>query len=237
MAKITIGDIEIEVIQKDIKNVHLSVYPPHGRVRISAPLHMDLDMLRLYSISRLAWIRKHQKKIQSQPREAKREYLSKESHYYLGKRYLLVVNSQATANTVRLKHNTIELNVRPNIETTKKKELLELWYRNQLKEIVKKLIAKWEPIISVKVAEFGIKKMKTKWGTCNSEASRIWINLELAKKPIQCIEYIVVHELVHFLERNHTNRFVSIMNQHLPNWRELKDELNRLQVAHTDWGY
>jgi predicted metal-dependent hydrolase len=237
MAKITIGDIEIEVIQKDIKNVHLSVYPPHGRVRISAPLHMDLDMLRLYSISRLAWIRKHQKKIQSQPREAKREYLSKESHYYLGKRYLLVVNSQATANTVRLKHNTIELNVRPNIETTKKKELLELWYRNQLKEIVKKLIAKWEPIISVKVAEFGIKKMKTKWGTCNSEASRIWINLELAKKPIQCIEYIVVHELVHFLERNHTNRFVSIMNQHLPNWRELKDELNRLPVAHTDWGY
>jgi predicted metal-dependent hydrolase len=237
MAKITIGDIEIEVIQKDIKNVHLSVYPPHGRVRISAPLHMDLDMLRLYSISRLAWIRKHQKKIQSQPREAKREYLSKESHYYLGKRYLLVVNSQATANTVRLKHNTIELNVRPNIETTKKKELLELWYRNQLKEIVKKLIAKWEPIISVEVAEFGIKKMKTKWGTCNPEASRIWINLELAKKPIQCIEYIVVHELVHFLERNHTNRFVSIMNRHLPNWRELKDELNRLPVAHTDWGY
>jgi predicted metal-dependent hydrolase len=237
MAKITIGDIEIEVIQKDIKNVHLSVYPPHGRVRISAPLHMDLDMLRLYSISRLAWIRKHQKKIQSQPREAKREYLSKESHYYLGKRYLLVVNSQATANTVRLKHNTIELNVRPNIETTKKKELLELWYRNQLKEIVKKLITKWEPIISVKVAEFGIKKMKTKWGTCNPEASRIWINLELAKKPIQCIEYIVVHELVHFLERNHTNRFVSIMNQHLPNWRELKDELNRLPVAHIDWGY
>lgn len=237
MDKICIGDIEIDVTKKDIKNVHLSVYPPHGQVRVSAPLHMDLDMIRLYTISRLTWIRKHQRKIKSQKREAKREYLSKESHYFLGKRYLLKVKDDAAINKIRLLHSHIEMNLRHNTLREKRKELLDAWYRNQLKEIVVKQIAKWEPLMGVKVAEFGIKKMKTKWGTCNREASRIWINLELAKKPIQCIEYIVVHEMVHFSERNHTDRFVTLMNNYLPNWRELKEELNRLPVSHIDWEY
>jgi predicted metal-dependent hydrolase len=237
MDKLTISDLEIVVIKKDIKNVHLSVYPPDGHIRISAPIHMDLEMIRLYTISRLAWIRKHQKKMQSQPREAKREYLSKESHHYLGKRYLLKVRKNAHSNNVRLLHSHIELSLRTELDREKRKELMDAWYRKQLKEIVAKQIARWEPIMNIKVAEFGVKKMKTKWGTCNREASRIWLNLELAKKPIQCIEYIVVHEMVHFLERNHTNRFVSLMNNYLPDWRELKEELNRLPVSHIDWEY
>lgn len=237
MHTLTIGNLTIDIVKKEIKNIHLSVYPPHGKVRVSAPLHMELDMIRLYIISRLAWIRKHQKKMQGQSREAKRDYLSNESHYYLGKRYLLNVNAESSVNSVRLLHRQIQLNIRANADREKKKDVLDTWYRKQLKTIVQQKITKWEPIMTVKVNEFGIKKMKTKWGTCNREAGRIWINLELAKKPIQCIEYIVVHEMVHFLERNHTDLFVTLMNNYLPNWREIKEELNRLPVSHVDWDY
>lgn len=237
MQEIQLGDITVEVTQKDIKNVHLSVYPPFGQVKIAAPERMELDTIRIYAISKLSWIRKQQAKIKAQKREAPREYLTKESHYYLGKRYLLKVIEHNSSPIVKLKHNTIELYIRPETDTAKRKEILEEWYRTQLKEMVPKYIAKWELNMGVEVNDFGIKKMKTKWGTCNIEAQRIWLNLELAKKPVSCLEYIVIHEMTHLLERNHNSRFAALMNRFLPNWKEVKEELNRLPVSHTEWGY
>jgi predicted metal-dependent hydrolase len=237
MQEIQLGDITVEVTQKDIKNVHLSVYPPFGQVKIAAPERMELDTIRIYAISKLSWIRKQQAKIKAQKREAPREYITKESHYYLGKRYLLKVIEHNSSPIVKLKHNTIELYIRPETDTAKRKEILNDWYRSQLKEMVPKYILKWEKTMDVKVNEFGVKKMKTKWGTCNIEAKRIWLNLELAKKPITCLEYIIIHEMTHLLERNHNTRFVALMNSFLPNWKEVKEELNRLPVSHTEWGY
>lgn len=237
MQEIQLGDITVEVTQKDIKNVHLSVYPPFGQVKIAAPERMDLDTIRIYAISKLTWIRKQQAKIKSQKREAPREYLTKESHYYFGKRYLLKVIEHNASPIVKLKHNTIELYIRPETNTEKRKEILEEWYRSQLKVKIPELISKWEIVMGVKVNDFGIKKMKTKWGTCNIGAKRIWLNLELAKKPVSCLEYIIIHEMTHLLERNHNTRFVVLMNSFLPNWKEVKEELNRLPVSHTEWGY
>ena len=237
MQEIQLGDITVEVTQKDIKNVHLSVYPPFGQVKIAAPERMDLDTIRIYAISKLTWIRKQQAKIKSQKREAPREYLTKESHYYFGKRYLLKVIEHNASPIVKLKHNTIELYIRPETNTEKRKEILEEWYRAQLKVKIPELISKWETVMDVQVNDYGIKKMKTKWGTCNIGAKRIWLNLELAKKPVSCLEYIIVHEMTHLLERNHNTRFVALMNSFLPNWKEVKEELNRLPVSHTEWGY
>jgi predicted metal-dependent hydrolase len=237
MQEIQLGEINIEVTQKDIKNVHLSVYPPFGKVKIAAPTRMDIDTIRIYAITKLSWIRKQQIKIKSQKREAPREYLSKESHYYLGKRYLLKVTEHHAAPMVKLKHNTIEMYIRPDTNTAKRKEILDEWYRVKLKSMIPVIISKWQPIMLVEVKEFGVKKMKTKWGTCNIAAQRIWLNLELAKKPSSCLEYIVVHEMTHLLVRNHNSKFVALMNKFMPNWKEVKEDLNRLPVSHTEWGY
>jgi hypothetical protein len=237
MDTITLGAITIDVELKDIKNVHLSVYPPKGRVRIAAPLRMNLDTIRIYAISKLSWIKTQQKKFQSQVREAPRAFLSKEGHYYLGSRYLLKVIEHDAPPIINIKHKTIELRLRPNTDIEKRKAIMDEWYRAQLKEMVPAIIAKWEKTMGVSLNEFAIKKMKTKWGTCNREAKRIWLNLELAKKPFHCIEYIIVHELVHLLERNHNDRFVAYMNQFLPEWKQLKIELNKLPVSHRDWEY
>ena len=230
MQEIQLGDITIEVTQKDIKNVHLSVYPPFGQVKIAAPLRMNLDTIRIYAITKLSWIRKQQSKIKAQKREAPREYLTKESHYYLGKRYLLKVIEHNLPPIVKLKQNTIELYVRFGTDTAKRKDILDEWYRSKLKEIIPSIITKWESVMKVEVPHFGIKKMKTKWGTCNIESQRIWLNLELAKKPIICLEYIIIHEMTHLLERNHNTRFVALMNQCMPNWKEVKEELNLLPL-------
>lgn len=237
MEHIQLGEISIEVEQKNIKNLHLSVYPPKGRVRIAAPSKMKLDTIRIYAISKLSWIKKQQAKILSQKREAPREYINKESHYYLGKRYMLKVIELDTVPVVNLTHKTIELYVRPGTNTEKRKEILDNWYREQLREIANHMIANWEKKMQLKVSELGIKKMKTKWGTCNEEAKRIWLNFELVKKPSECIEYIVVHEMVHFKERNHNDKFIAYMNHFLPGWKQSKVELNRLPVSHVEWGY
>lgn len=237
MPLIKLGNINVDVVLKDIKNIHLSVYPPNGRVKIAAPLRMDLDTIRVYAISKLGWIKKQQHKIQGQEREAPREYITRESHYFFGKRYLLKLVIKNATPTVTLKHNTIELTVRPGSDVLTRQRVLERWYREKLKAIAEKLIAKWEKEMDVDVEDLGIKKMKTKWGTCNIDAKRIWLNLELAKKPSKCVEYIVVHEMVHLLERRHNDKFIAYMNKYLPEWRELKSELNRLPVSHVDWGY
>lgn len=237
MQQIKLGNITIDVEQKDIKNIHLSVYPPNGSVKIAAPLRMDLDTIRVFAINKLQWIKKQQEAFRNQEREAPREYVSKESHFFLGKRYLLRVIEHDAKPLVVVTHSKIELYVRPGTTTEKRKEILEEWYREELKKSVPAIIEKWEKVIGVNVLEFGIRKMRTKWGTCHVEAKRIWLNLELAKKPLECLEYIIVHELVHLLEPTHNDTFKAHMNHFLPKWRFYRDQLNRLPFRHTEWKY
>lgn len=237
MPQIELGNIKVEVELKNIKNIHLSVYPPNGRVKISAPNRMDLDTIRVYAISKLKWIKKKQEQFKNQERETPREYLSKESHYLFGKRYLLKVLEHNSTPFVNRTQREIIMYVRPDTPAGKKQEILDEWYRIELKKIIPDLICKWEAITGVKTKEFGVKKMRTKWGTCNPIAKRIWLNLELAKKPIECLEYIIVHELVHLLERSHNERFINYMDKYLPKWRSYKEVLNRLPISHIHWIY
>ena len=232
---IELGGIHCDVIRKNIKNVHLSVHPPQGRVTISAPLRMNLETIRLFSIAKLGWIRKQQTKIKSQKREAPREYITRESHYYLGQRYLLQVIEQNTAPHVVLKHGTIELYIRKSSSVTQRKEILQGWYRQQLKILVPQYIAMLEKKMNVKVSELRIKTMKTRWGTCNTKAKRIWLNTELAKKPIEHVEYILTHEMTHLLERKHNEKFIAYMDKFLPKWKHLKEDLNRSALGHVEW--
>lgn len=234
---IELGDISFDVIHKNIKNIHLSVHPPRGRVTIAAPLQMDLETIRLFSISKLGWIRKQQAKLMGQKRETAREYVNRESHYYLGERYLLKVVEEDAVPKIILKHNILELHVRKGTSTQQKEGILQGWYRQQLKMLVLKRLARLEKKMHVKVSEISIRTMKTKWGTCNSEVKRIWLNTELAKKPIEDIEYVLVHEMVHLLERNHNDRFVAYMDKFLPKWKHLREELNRSALGHVEWGY
>lgn len=235
MEQIELGEIKVEVVLKDIKNIHLAVHPPNGRVRIAAPERMSLDTIRVFALTKLNWIKNQQQKFRKQEREAPREYVNRESHYFLGKRFLLKVVEKEAPPSVDKKHNTLELSIRPGLSIEKKKAVMDEWYRKQLKEVIPPLIAKWEKRMKVEVGAFGIKKMKTKWGTCKREHKRIWLNLELAKKPAECIEYIVVHEMVHLLERNHNDRFVEYLNKYMPDWKIIKEQLNRLPVSHESW--
>ncbi|KAA3606309.1 MAG: M48 family peptidase [Calditrichaeota bacterium] len=237
MQKIELGNITIEVVQKDIINIHLSVYPPDGKVKIAAPTRIDLETIRVFAINKLQWIKKQQEAFRNQERETPREYISMESHYFKGKRYLLKIIEQESKPKIVLRHSKIELYVRPNTSTEKRKELIEEWYRDEMKITIPKMIKKWEKKIGVEVNEFGVKKMRTKWGTCNPVAKRIWLNLELAKKPLICLEYIVVHEMIHLLERKHNDRFIKLMNDFMPKWRFYREELNRLPFRHTEWKY
>jgi predicted metal-dependent hydrolase len=236
--EIDVNGLRVEVVRKAIKNVHLAVYPPNGRVRIAAPEHFDDEAVRLAVVSRLGWIRRKQENYVGQERQSAREFVTGESHYIQGRRYRLdvveVVGQQSVA--VRGGH-TLELRARPSTSASEREQLLLRWYRRLLRGEVAELLAKWEPIVGVEVAEWGIKKMKTRWGTCNSDARRIWINLELAKKSPACLEYIVVHELVHLIERRHNDRFGELMDRLLPRWRVHRDELNRAPLAHEAWSY
>lgn len=230
MEKIIINNIEIELTKKNIKNLHLSVHPPDGRVKISAPQYMDTDTIRLFAISKLSWIRKQQKKFINQERQPEREYVSGESHYFLGQRYLLnVIYTNKRKQGVEIRNKKyIDLYVRENTPKHLRERVMTEWYRRELKKLIPPIIAKWEPIIGVGVNEFGVKKMKTRWGSCNPKAKRIWLNLELVKKSPTCIEYVVVHEMVHLLEKSHNERFIAYMDKFLPNWRAIKAELNGL---------
>ncbi|HUH74675.1 MAG TPA: SprT family zinc-dependent metalloprotease [Chitinophagales bacterium] len=237
MHYIQLGELKIEVEQKDIKNIHLSVYPPNGTVRISAPIRMDIDTIRVYALNKLKWIKKQQETFKNQERETPREYLSKESHYFLGKRYLLKVIEHNYPPKVVLKHSKIELYIKPNSNEEKRQEILDDWYRAQLKELTPNLIKKWEEVIGVQASEVSIRKMKTKWGSCNTTTKKIILNLELSKKPLESIEYIIVHELVHLLERSHNEIFVGYMNKFMPKWRFYREELNKLPFRHIEWKY
>lgn len=233
-----IDDFTVEVIRKDIKNMHLSVYPPHGRVRIAAPLTTDDETIRLFIISKLSWIKKAQRKFLTQERQTRREFLERESHYFFGHRYLLkVIRINAPAKVIIRNKTYIDLYVRPDTDKIQCQKILNEWYRKELKKLIPSLIGKWESIIDVKVSRWGVKQMKTKWGSCNTLDKRIWINLELAKKPVQCLEYIIVHEMLHLLERHHNDRFQALLEKFLPRWKHYKDELNRFPVSHGEWSY
>ena len=224
-----VGNLVIDVVKKDIKNLHLGVYPPDGRVCIAAPLKVDDETIRLFAISKLGWIKKKQNKIQAQPRQSPREYISGESHYYKGNRYLLNVIYHAAAPKVVVRNKTyIDLYVRYGSIQEQRELVFTNWYRQQLKAEMPGLIAKWEQVIGVKTNDWGVKKMKTRWGTCNIQAKRIWLNLELIKKPQHCLEYVIVHELVHLLERNHGEHFKVYMSKFMPSWEFYKEELNCL---------
>lgn len=238
MEEITVNKIKIDLIRKDIKNIHLAVYPPTGRVRIAAPLATDEDTIRLFIISKLGWIKRSQRKIEGQERIPPREFKQRESHYFQGRRYLLnIIESELPPKVILQSKTFIDLYVKPNTPTKKRYEILTEWYRLQLKMHIPALIEKWQKIIGVTVYDWKVKQMKTMWGACNIEKGRIWLNLELAKKPEECLEYIVVHEMVHLLEKNHNERFHFLMSKYLPNWKQLKVKLNKLPISHTNWNY
>lgn len=224
-----IGEIEINIVKKNIKNLHLSVHPPDGCVRVAAPNKMNDEAIRLFVISKLKWIKEQRVRYREQKRQSARNYVSGESHYYQGDRYLLnVIPTKKKQRAELATPKQINLYVCQGATKEHREKVMIKWYRNQLKTMVPTIIKRWEKRMGVTVESWGVKLMKTKWGSCNPSAKRIWVNLELAKKSPQCLEYIVVHEMVHLLERNHNERFVAYLDQYLPNWRSLKQELNSL---------
>jgi len=235
---ITVSDLVVDVHRKDIKNLHLGVYPPDGRVRVAAPLNIDDDAVRLFVISKLGWIKKQQREFTEQTRQSEREYVSGESHYYLGNRYLLNVEYRKGHPSVSVRNKTyIDLMVRPGSDHQTRKRIMTEWYRSELKRIAKPLIEEWSETIGVDVAHWGVRLMKTRWGSCNTDEGRILLNLELAKKPQQCLEYIIVHELVHLIERHHNDVFVGLMDKYMPHWRLYRDELNAYPLKYEHWEY
>lgn len=236
--QITVSGITVDVVRKDIKNAHLAVYPPTGRVRIAAPLRMSDQGIRLLAVSKLAWIRKHQKRIAEQPREAPREYVTGESHFYLGRRLLLHVKEGTGKHHVALKgRKHLVLHVHAGASTASRDRVMREWYRDQVRTLAAPLFAKWEPVLGVRPTDWGVKVMRTKWGSCGQRSRRIWLNLELGKKPLRCLEYLVVHELAHLVEHTHNAHFIALMDQHLPKWRLIRKELNALPVRHEEWTY
>jgi predicted metal-dependent hydrolase len=242
ISTIDLGNLAVNVVQKNIKNLHLSVCPPSGNVRVSAPLRMNLDTIRSFVISKLDWIERQQQKIRNQWREAPREYIDLERHYLWGKSYILKLvetdapprlELQQVGAAAPAEHRML-LQVRPGADFRHKQAVVDEFYRHQLEATIPPLIAKWEPPMNVQVASFSIRKMKTKWGSCTPDLQTIRFNLELAKKPVECLEYVVVHELVHLLEPSHNHRFIAFMDAFMPNWKFYQSELNRLQIATFD---
>ncbi len=225
------------MVLKDIQNIHLSVYPPEGAVRIAAPHRTQLDTLRVFAISKLGWIKQQQKKLRDQARQTPREIVERETHYVWGKRYQLALVEADAAPTVTLKHTRMILQVRPGSTAQSRQEVLAHWYRAQIRTTLPALLAAWEPRIGVSAGRVFVQKMKTKWGSCNPHSSNIRLNTDLAQKPPQCLEYIVVHELIHLLEPRHNERFTHLMDQYLPDWRQRRVVLNGAPLGHEDWGY
>lgn len=232
---IRLGKIAIAVTRKDIKNVHLSVHPPEGRVTLVAPSGTRLEVARAFAISKLGWIRDQQAKLRNQAREIPRQFVERESHYLWGRRHLLIVVERDAKPFVSLDHKRITLNVRPGSEQAKRAEIIHDWHKSLLHEVVPPLIRKWEPKLKVEVAGYFLQRMKTKWGSCNHMAGHIRLNTELVKKPKDLLEYVIVHEMVHLLEPTHSDRFIAILGEHYPTWREARAELNELPLTAEMW--
>ncbi len=235
---ITVNELPVKVIRKKIKNLHLAVYPPNGWVRIAVPEIVDDEAVRLAVISKFGWIKRQIKSFEDQPRQSARELITGESHYYLGRRYLLDIAETEKRPFIEIRNKkTLVLNINRDTELEDREKLLTDWYRKEMKRILPGIVRKWEIKSGLQVDSFGIKRMKTKWGSCNPSHKRIWLNLELIKKPINCLEYIVVYEMVHFLERTHNDNFIAHMDRIMPQWRTFRDDLNRSPLAHENWEY
>jgi len=232
---IQLGDITIAMTRKDIKNVHLSVHPPSGRVTLVAPLATRPEVARAYAASKIGWIRDQQAKLLGQARETPRQFVERESHYLWGRRYLLSLVEKDVKPFVRLDHRRITLTVRPGSSPAKREEIMQEWHRSLLHEAVPPLIRKWEAKLGVEVASYFLQRMKTKWGSCNSRQRNIRLNTELVKKPRDLLEYVILHEMVHLIEPNHSERFLTLMTKHYPAWREARAELNDLPLAAEVW--
>ncbi len=233
---IHIGEIAIAVTLKDIKNVHLSVHPPDGRVTLAAPTTTRLEVARAYAISKLGWIREQRRKLAAQARETPRQFVTRESHYLWGRRHLLAVVYRDAKPTVSVDPKRITLAVRPGSTEAKRAEVMHEWHKSLLHEVIPPLIKKWEPRLKVRVKGYFLQRMKTKWGGCNHRAGHIRLNTELVKKPKDLLEYVVVHEMAHLLEPVHSERFVDLLDKHWPTWRECRAELNELPLANAGWG-
>ncbi len=237
MHRITIGNITIDVIRKDIKNLHLGVYPPDGRVRIATPERINDEAVRLFAISKIAWIKKQKQKIKEQERQSRREYVSGESHYFLGRKYLLKVKHHNAPARVEITGKThINMYIREGSSKEQREKVMFEWYRQELKTLLPGLVNKWEKIIGLSINEWKVKWMRTKWGTCNIKSRRIWLNLELAKRPERCLEYIIVHEMIHLFERKHNQVFIGNMDKYLPQWRSIRKELNQYIASYDNLG-
>lgn len=233
-----VGGIEVVVLHKRVKNLHLNVLPPVGKVRVSAPTGMSDDAIRTFLATRISWIKKKQAKFKTQERQTPRKYVSGESHYFLGRRYRLeVVYLDTKPNVVIKGKKKFVLTVKPKSNVLKREQVMQIFYRNELKHILTPLIEKWEKKIGVQASFRGIRRMKTRWGTCDEQTKKLRFNLELVKKPESCIQYVVVHELVHLLERGHSDRFVGLMDKYLPKWRSERDELNQFILSHEEWNH
>jgi predicted metal-dependent hydrolase len=236
MTFITVSGIEVPIIRKNIKNIHLSVNPPLGDVRISAPLSISDDTLRVYIISKLQWIKKQQRKYQEQQRLTERKYIDRESYYLWGRRLLLQVEESTTQSLVYLKNkNTLILSIKTRSLPAKTSILITEWYRQIIKQAIPGILSKWEKLTGIIVSSWRVQAMKTKWGSCNTDKGRILINLELVKKPEYCLEYVVVHEMTHLLERRHNIHFQQLLDSFLPNWKYIRKELNELPLSFVEW--
>ena len=234
--RLSVGGLRIDVIRKPIKNLHVGVYPPHGRVRVAAPLAVSDDAVRLAVVTRLPWIKRQRARFAGQSRQSERAYVSGETHYFMGRPYRLRLIEGAPAGRVHVRSSkALDLLVRTGSDRATRERVFLGWYREELRSLAAPMIEKWAAKLALPLPIWGIKRMKTKWGACNVDAGRIWLNLELVKKPLQSLEYVVAHELVHFLERQHSERFVALMDGALPNWRLLRDELNAGPLAHEEW--
>lgn len=232
---IEVGDITITVARKAIKHVHLSVHPPRGRVTLSAPSGTRLEVARSYAISKLGWIREQQARLRNQAREAPRQLVGRESHDVWGRRHLLDVVYSDSKPSVSFDHRRIILRVRHGSNVTKRTEVLHEWHKTLLHEVVPVFIRKWEPRLKVTVREYFLQRMKTKWGSCNHRAGHIRLNTQLVKKPKDLLEYVIVHEMLHLIEPTHSERFVALLQEHYPTWREARAELNELPLTAEVW--
>jgi hypothetical protein len=234
-AYLTVSGIGVDVVYKDIKNLHIGVYPPVGRVRVAAPRRLGDEQIRLALVQRLPWIKRQREQMRATQRQSRREMVTGESHYVWGGRHRLRVIERAGRGHVEVDGDRLLLYLPEGSSTDQRQELLDGWYRERLREAVPEVVGKWEPKIGVTVSRWTIRRMKTKWGSCNRESGHIWLNIELAKKHRESLEYIAVHEMTHLLERGHGRRFTELMDDFMPDWRARRDRLNGSPLAHEEW--
>jgi|TARA_A100001518_G_C1227078_1_gene78801 hypothetical protein len=233
---IQVGELEVEIVRKPIRNLHLGVYPPDGRVRVAAPPKVSNDAIRVAVVSRLGWIKRHIRSFEAQPRQSERNYVSGETHYHLGKQYRLKLLERAGPSSVELRQSDwIEIRVPKGKDRDFRERVMQRWQRATLKKVSASLVSDWAERLGIPEPSLGVKRMKTKWGSCNAGDNRVWLNLELIKKPSECLNYVVLHEMAHLIEPNHGEQFVALLDRYMPNWRNLRDRLNSTPLRHEHW--